>query len=120
MNISEEYKNILISKYRTYLFETDDINLLRIDNLISDEDLKLIISLNNAEMCELINKESFDKEFVTRLLVANLNFYKLAKQRGLSIPGSSFLMTIASSVDYNVDKVYEELTVGRYKRGFKR
>jgi len=119
MNIDNEYKNKLINMYRTDTFETEDIDLSEIDELISDEDLKAIISINNTEMSRLINKEPLEKELIKKMLVANLNFYKLAKSRELSIPGSSFLMTIASSINYDVDKVYEELTVGRYNRSFK-
>ena len=119
MNIDSDYKNKLISTYRTELFERDGINPSVIDDLISDSDLKIMISLNNSEMCELINKQPIDKERIKKIFVANVNFYKLAKYRDINIPGTSLLMTIASAIDYNVDKLYDELNVGRYIRPFK-
>ena len=119
MNIDNEYKNKLINTYRREIFETDGVDLAEIDSLISDDDLRNMISINNAEMCDLINKEPIDKEAIRRLFVLNVNFYKLAKKREISIPGTSLLMTIASAIDYNVDKLYDELNVGRYNRPFK-
>jgi len=118
MKLDDNYKNELIKKYRNELFETDGVNLSEIDELISDEDLVMIINLNNSEMCELINKTPLDKSLIYKLLVANINFYKLAKRRKISVHGSSFLMTIASSIGYNVDKLYDELNVGGYRNTF--
>ena len=116
MEINNEYINNLIKKYRTELYETDGIDLREIDSLIPDDDLKLIIRLNNSDMCDLINERPLKKDLIRRLLIANINFYKLAKKRKISIPGTSFLMSIASSVDYKVDKLYSELNVGAYYR----
>ena len=42
----------LIKKYRQELFETSDIDISIIDSLISDDDLKLIIRLNNVDIFE--------------------------------------------------------------------
>lgn len=112
--MNEEYKNELISKYRSELFETEDVDLKEIDSLISDEDLRKMIQLNNSEIGMLINERELDRAKVRKLLVANVNFYKLAKKRKLSVPGTSFLMSIAGSVDYDGYKLYDELNVGRY------
>ena len=119
MELNEISESELTKKYRNELFETEGISISEIDNLISDDDLKMIIGLNNREMCELINKRPLDEDLIHKLLVANINFYKLAKYRKLSIHGSSFLMTIASSIDYDVDKLYDELNVGGYHRPFR-
>ena len=119
MNIDEKYKNELIAKYRNELFETENVSISEIDSLISNDDLKMMFSINNAEMCELINKKPLDKDTITKLLVANINLFKLAKSRDIKVYGTSFLMTIASAVDYNADKLYDELTVGQYNRPFK-
>ena len=116
MKMENEAKNQLIAKYRTELFETDGINLKEINDMISDEDLKAIIQINNSEMGRLLNKKPFNKELFKRLFVANLNFYKLAKTRNITVQGKSFLLTMGSAIDYNVDKIYSELTVGSYTR----
>ena len=120
MIIDDEYKNELINKYRTELFETENVDVSELDDLISDDELKTMFNLNNTEMCELINKKDFDKDKVRKMLVANINLYKLGKSRDLKINGTSFLMPIASAINYNADKLYAELSVGTYNRPFKR
>ena len=111
---------MLLEKYRGEYFERENINIKELDQLINDEDLKNIIGLNNMEMCDLINKEPLDKEKIRKLFISNINFYRLARKRELSIPGTSILMTIANVVDYKIDKLYAELTVGSYKSIFRR
>ena len=120
MKLDEEYKKILLDKYRNEFFETDGINIKELDQIINDDDLRNIIGLNNIEMGELINQNPIDKERLKKLFIANVNYYRLARKRELSIPGTSFLMAIASVVDYKTDKLYAELTVGSYKSIFRR
>ncbi len=115
MGNKNELDNQLKAKYRTEVYETDDVNLEQIDD-ISDEELKTIIQLNNRDLSILLNEKPLDKELMTKLLVANLNFYLLAKKREISVHGSSFLMTIATAIGYNLDKVCSKLSVGLYTR----
>ena len=120
MIIDEEYKNKLITMYRTELFATDGIDIKEIDSLISDNDLKAMIQLNNSEMAQMINEKTVEKNEIKKLFIANVNFYKLAKYRKLSCHGKSFLMAVGSVIDYNIDRLYGELNVGEYNSIFKR
>ena len=80
MKIDDEYNNKLKEKYRSELFETDDIDIKDIDSLISDEDLKAIIGINNAEMCELVNKKELNEELIQKLFSWNkLHRYTFSK-----------------------------------------
>ena len=81
MRLNDEYQGKLIAAYRRSIFEKENIAISKIDDLISDENLKAIISLNNREMCDLINKRTYDVDYVRRLLVANINFYRFAYEK---------------------------------------
>ncbi len=114
MKLDNEYKNGLISRYRCEIFETDDVALSEIDELVPNDELKAIVQLNNRDIAALVSKKPFDKELAKRLFVANVNFYKLAKSRGIPVNGSSLLMRMAKLVDYDANKLYDELSVGRH------
>lgn len=116
MNLDNKYKNELIEKYRTELFATEGVDIKELDGLINDEDLKAMISINNKEMINLINQNPINRELVRNLFVTNVNLYKLADVRELSIPGRGFLMAIATEVGYKADKLYSEFNVGAYYR----
>ena len=116
MNLDDEYKKELISKYRSEMFLNEKIDVKEVDSLISDDDLKAMISLNNGEIINLINQKPTNKDLVKELLINNVNLYKIADNRKLSIPGRSFMMAVATEVGYNVDKLYSEFNVGAYYR----
>ena len=70
---------------------------------ISNDDLQLIIKTNNNEMEKLINQEPLDIEKINELFVANINFYKMAVKRKMSVPGLNFMMVVATMIDYKPD-----------------
>ncbi len=119
MEMNKELKNQLIAKYRTELYETDDVELDEIDN-ISNDDLREIIMINNSDIINLSNQKTLDVDLIRRLFIANVNFYKLARSRGLEIPGSSFLKSSAIKIGYDIDRLYDELSVGRSNRPSRR
>ncbi len=118
--IDENYKNELISKFRTELFETNGVDINELDDLITDDEIKIMFAMNNSEMVNLVNTNPIDKEKVTKLFIANVNLYKLAKKRKVTVHGSSFLMSIATLIGYDSSKLYGELTVGMHNSVFKR
>ena len=120
MNSKEEnYINKLTTLYRTDIYETEDVDLNKISN-ISNDDLKIVFMINNSDMIKLSNQEPLNKEAIQRLLVANINFYKLARSRGMEMAGSSFLKRAAIIIGYDINKLYDELSVGRFERPYKR
>ena len=118
IKISKELKKELIEKYRTEIFETDDIDINEINDLISDDELVIMFGLNLSDMLGLINKKPIDKDSIRKLFIANVNFYKIAKKRDVTLYGSSFLMKIATVIDYDINKLYDELNVGAYNNKF--
>lgn len=120
MKINNELKDELIKKYRTEIFETEDIDINELNDLITDNELKALFGLNLVEMLETINKNQFDKEAIRKLFVANVNLCKIAKKRKVTLYGTSFLMKIAPIIEYDVNKIYDEINVGAYNNKFDR
>ena len=116
--MENDLKNDLLKKYRIEMFEEEDIDINEMNDLIPDNELKAIFGLNLVEMLELINKKTIDKDKIRKLLVADINFYKIAKKRGITLHGTSFLTKIANVVDYDSNKLYAVLNVGEYQSMF--
>jgi hypothetical protein len=94
----------LMNKYRI-IYEKEDIDVEKINAIIPDDELKMIIALNNKEMYELIMVENFDKEKVEKLFNLNFKLYKLAKIREMSVPGLNIMMLVATSIGYESNKI---------------
>ena len=105
MEEDEEYLNSLIKKYRTKEFQTINLDIKYLDQLITNEDLVLIIEKNNTDMQIIINSatEIENNENIKELFYANLNFYRLARFRKLNIPGISFMKAMATAINFPSD-----------------
>ena len=120
--MNDEYKNKLIAKYRTEVFEIDSNDISELEELTlndSNEDLVSIFDLNMREMARLVNEKTIDKEKVRKLLIANINIYRIARKRNISLHGFNFLPAIADAIGYDTDKVYTRLSVGEYYRAYR-
>ena len=102
MEIDEERRQELISKYRNPIFSTRTLDVKKIDELIDDQDLKDITKINNDEMIRLINEEPMNENLIKPLFYANVNFYFLAHFRKVSLPGISIILTIAPLFKYDI------------------
>lgn len=112
MKMDKEYQKKLKEFYQKEPFTSENINLAEIDDLINDTELKNVIQLNNAEMTQMLNQKPLDKDAIKKLLIANINFYKLAKYRGINVHGTSFIMTMATAIGYDINRVYDALNDG--------
>ena len=117
----------LRQKYDDPYYE-DVLEYEYVDEFIPSDDLPKIIKINNEEMYDLINHvnlnaliatdanamlsgdylDDFDR--IKALFLRNMNFYRIANYRGLSIPGKEIMLRVATLLP-NVDclKIYQEL-----------
>jgi hypothetical protein len=113
MILDNEAKKELMKKCQMEVFEDENLNFKELGDLdIQDDELKTIIYLNNRELSRLFNTKPFDKEATRKIFVANVNYYVLAKKRGMEVHGTHFLLNNARHVDYDVNKLYDLLTAG--------
>ena len=115
MNITDDEKEKLINKYNNSLFMKEDVDLSLIDPLIDDDDLRKLAWINNEKMKDLINEKVINEETIKPLFFTNLNLYRLAHEREISIPYKSFMVTVAISIDYNFEKYFDVFDLGFYR-----
>ena len=115
MKINNEYQELLIKRYRIPLFEKDNVDFKEIDALISDQDLVLMIQINNDEMRNIINENNIDIPKLEQLLKENINLYRLADYRKISVSGKSLMMSVATVLNYKLNKTFEIVNNNMYK-----
>ena len=99
--MNEEYLNELAIKYRN-LVNNDKIDINKLDKLISNEDLIMLIKKNNDDLQKMVNESPIGIEnnsSIKELFLINTNLYRLAKHRDLNIPDFSFMRALASAVN---------------------
>ena len=106
VEVDDKYLNLLIQKYRTEEFQKINLDIEYLDQLITNEDLAMIIEKNNNDMQRIINSSTDieDNKEIKGLFYANLNFYRLARFRKLNIPGLSFMKAMATAINFPQDE----------------
>ncbi len=79
-----------------------------IDKTISDEEVLNNIEKRNNAMQVIVNENLSVVErqsgVLEDLFLENMEYYRLARERGLRTPSFSFMRAVSSILDYTIDK----------------
>ncbi len=77
--------------------------------LISNEDLPIVIAMHNAEIKRLLDAEKKDIDMIKMLYWRNKNFCRLANFRGIRFPDRNFMFVMATELGENLGEAYQDL-----------